>query len=56
MNPKTGQRLKADLDTLLWHAAYESNMKKLIPVFAKQLHEDELPINGVKQRGLWRRR
>ena len=51
INEQAREKLKA-----LWHASYESNMKKLIPVFAKQLHEDELPINGVKQRGLWRRR
>ena len=31
-----------------WPAAYESNMKKLIPAFAKQLNEGEIPINGVK--------
>jgi frataxin-like iron-binding protein CyaY len=51
INEQAREKLKA-----LWHAAYESNMKKLIPVFAKQLHENELPINGVKQRGLWPRR
>ena len=32
----------------LWPAAYESNMQKLIPVFAKQLNGGEIPINGVK--------
>ena len=32
----------------LWPAAYESNIQKLIPAFAQQLHEGELPINGVK--------
>ncbi len=32
----------------LWPIAYESNMKKLIPAFAQQLHAGELPINGVK--------
>ncbi len=32
----------------LWPAAYENNMKKLIPVFAKQLNRGEIPINGVK--------
>jgi hypothetical protein len=48
INEQAREKLKA-----LWHAAYESNMKKLIPVFAKQLNDDELPINGVKQRGLW---
>lgn len=32
----------------LWPAAYESNMKKFIPAFAKQLNQGENPINGVK--------
>ncbi len=32
----------------LWPAAYESNMQKLIPAFAKQLNGGEIPINGVK--------
>jgi frataxin-like iron-binding protein CyaY len=36
---------------VLWPAAYESNMKKLIPAFAKQLNEGEIPINGVKTVG-----
>lgn len=35
----------------LWPAAYESNLKQLIPAFAKQLNEGELPINGVKTVG-----
>jgi len=43
INEQARERLKA-----LWPAAYESNMKRLIPDFAKQLHEGELPINGVK--------
>ena len=51
INEQARAKLKA-----LWHAAYESNMKHLLPVFAKQLSDNELPINGVKQRGLWRRR
>jgi hypothetical protein len=34
----------------------ERNMKQLIPVIAQQLHEGALPINGVKQGGMWRRR
>jgi uncharacterized FlaG/YvyC family protein len=50
INEQAREKLKA-----LWHFAYESNMKQLLPVFAKQLFENELPINGVKQRGLWRR-
>ena len=32
----------------LWRAAYSSNMKKLIPGFAKQLNAGVMPINGVK--------
>lgn len=32
----------------LWPIAYESNIKQLIPMFAKQLSEGEIPINGVK--------
>ncbi len=43
INEQARERLKA-----LWPAAYESNLKKLIPAFAKQLNAGELPINGVK--------
>lgn len=32
----------------VWKCAYERNMKKLIPDFAKQLHEGDIPINGIK--------
>jgi len=32
----------------LWPVAYKSNMKKLIPVFSRQLNNGEIPINGVK--------
>jgi hypothetical protein len=32
----------------LWHGAYLENMKKLIPTFAKQLKNAEIPINGVQ--------
>ena len=32
----------------LWPAAYERNLQRLIPAFAKQLHAGEIPINGVK--------
>ena len=32
----------------VWKGAYERNMKKLIPDFAKQLHEGDIPINGIK--------
>jgi hypothetical protein len=51
INEQAREKLKA-----LWPAAYERNMRQLIPVFAQQLHEGELPINGVKQRDVWRRR
>ena len=43
VNEQARDKLKA-----LWPAAYESNMKKLIPAFANQLNQGELPINGVK--------
>lgn len=32
----------------MWPKTYHQNMKKVIPHFARQLHRDELPINGVK--------
>ena len=32
----------------VWKGAYERNMKKFIPDFAKQLYEGDIPINGVK--------
>ncbi|MFO1424730.1 MAG: hypothetical protein U1F70_13985 [Candidatus Competibacteraceae bacterium] len=32
----------------LWSLAYSSNMNKLIPEFARQIKNNELPINGVK--------
>lgn len=32
----------------LWKGAYLENMKMLIPEFAKQLHEGNLAVNGVK--------
>ena len=35
----------------LWPATYTSNMRTLIPDFARQLHNGELPINGVKTVG-----
>ena len=31
-----------------WKGAYERNMKRFIPGFAKQLYEGDIPINGVK--------
>ena len=46
INEQAREKLRA-----LWPAAYASNMQKLIPMFAKQLHAGELPINGVKMDG-----
>jgi hypothetical protein len=43
INERARKRLKT-----LWPVVYESNMKKMIPDFAQQLHKGELPINGVK--------
>ena len=43
INERARERLKA-----LWPAAYESNMKMLIPVFAAQLRGGEIPVQGVK--------
>jgi hypothetical protein len=43
INEEARERLK-----VLWPAAYESNMKRFIPLFAKQLNAGELPLNGVK--------
>jgi hypothetical protein len=43
INEKARERLQT-----LWPVAYESNMRRLIPDFAQQLYENELPINGVK--------
>ena len=43
VNEGARERLKA-----LWPAAYESNMKMLIPAFATQLRGGEIPVNGVK--------
>ena len=43
INEQARDKLKA-----LWPAAYKSNMQKLIPVFALQLNQGDLPINGVK--------
>jgi hypothetical protein len=42
-NEQARDKLKA-----LWPAAYASNLQKLIPAFANQLNQGELPINGVK--------
>ena len=43
INELARDKLKAE-----WKGAYESNMKKFIPDFAKQLYEGDIPINGVK--------
>jgi hypothetical protein len=43
INEQARERLKA-----LWPAAYESNLKKLIPAFAALLSGGEIPVNGVK--------
>lgn len=43
INEDARERLKA-----LWPAAYESNMKKLIPNFAKELCKGEITPTGVK--------
>lgn len=32
----------------VWKGSYESNMKKLIPDFALELHQGGIPINGIK--------
>lgn len=43
INEQAREKLEA-----LWLDAYESNMKKMIPIFAKQLAKGEIPINGIK--------
>ncbi len=43
INELARDKLKA-----VWKGAYEGNMKKIIPGFAKQLYEGEIPVNGVK--------
>ena|ERR1041384_3667393 len=43
INEQARERLK-----MLWPAAYEKNMERLIPAFAEQLRESEIPVNGVK--------
>jgi gamma-glutamyl:cysteine ligase YbdK (ATP-grasp superfamily) len=46
INEQAREQLQA-----LWPVAYTSNMTQLIPAFAQQLHQGELPINGVKTVG-----
>jgi hypothetical protein len=46
INEQAREKLQA-----LWPGGYSSNMKKLIPAFAQQLHQGELPINGAKTAG-----
>lgn len=41
-------KLARDRLKKLWRGAYLSNMKKLIPMFARQLNDGSIPINGVK--------
>ena len=43
INEEAREKLKT-----LWPLGYESNMKTLIPEFAEQLSEGEVPVNGVK--------
>jgi hypothetical protein len=47
INERARDRLR-----VFWPATYASNMKRLTPAFARQLHAGELPINGVKTVGL----
>lgn len=44
INEQAREKLK-----VFWPAAYESNIKKFIPLFAAQLDAGEIPINGVNQ-------
>ncbi len=46
INEQAREKLQA-----LWPDAYVSNIKQLIRAFARQLHQGELPINGVKTVG-----
>ena len=46
INEQARKKLQA-----LWPRTYTRNMRHLIPVFARQLHHGELPINGVKTVG-----
>lgn len=43
VNPLARERLKE-----LWGKVYLLNMKKLIPMFAQQLKQEDLPVTGVK--------
>jgi len=43
INEQARERLKA-----LWPLAYESNLKMMIPDFARQLSRNERPLYGVK--------
>jgi len=44
INEQAREQLKT-----VWKHAYHHNMRILIPAFARQLYNGELPINGVKQ-------
>ena len=43
INEEAREKLKA-----LWPARYKRTMQMLIPVFAQELEEGSIPINGVK--------
>lgn len=32
----------------IWKGQYAVNIRRLLPEFAQQLHDDEIPINGIK--------
>ena len=43
INEQARDKLKS-----LWPGAYERNIEQMIPMFAKQLSQGEMPINGIK--------
>lgn len=43
INEQAREKLKE-----IWLEMYETNMKKLIPIFAKQLEANIMPINGIR--------
>lgn len=45
INEQAREKLKT-----LWLTAYEKNLQSLIPAFAEQLANGQLPINGVKEK------
>lgn len=46
INEKAREKLKE-----YWPAAYESNLKRLIPEFARELSRGMIPITGIKIKG-----